>query len=156
MDFEIGAENFATLSHVDDFDVAMESRYIVTGFKELPSNDAFSLAAHQLDEKVSKALSEQGLQVRSESFEKPLPAAAIELEADTTRVLRYLFNDADATFRKMGADLQMQANVLQYHLDQLDEADLATCGGGNCVSGEAFWVLTNNGRRHVLHNKLLG
>jgi hypothetical protein len=36
----IGAEQSEILGHIEDADVAMEARYIVTGFKQLPTNEA--------------------------------------------------------------------------------------------------------------------
>src|ERR1700683_4784671 len=35
-------DKFEILSHIDDTDIAIEARYIVTGFKNLPTNEALS------------------------------------------------------------------------------------------------------------------
>jgi len=38
----IGPEHSEVLNHIDDADVAIEARYIVTGFKTVPTNEALS------------------------------------------------------------------------------------------------------------------
>jgi hypothetical protein len=72
----IEPEHREVLSDLDDFDVAIEARYIVTGFKSLPTNDALSSAAQHLDQIVCAALAKKGLSVRTEFFERPEPEAA--------------------------------------------------------------------------------
>ena len=39
----IGAEQSEILGHIEDADVAMEARYIVTGFKQLPTKKRFQM-----------------------------------------------------------------------------------------------------------------
>jgi hypothetical protein len=50
-------EHSELLSHIDEADVAIEARYIVTGFKTLPTNEAFSELCEALDKSVCAALS---------------------------------------------------------------------------------------------------
>ena len=59
----IGPEPAEILDHIDNDDVAMESRYIVTGFKSMPTVDALSLVAGELDRTVCQAMSQAGLPV---------------------------------------------------------------------------------------------
>jgi HEPN domain-containing protein len=60
-----------TLSHVTEADVAIESRYIVTGFKTVPTIEALAQVASELDEQVGRALASTGLPIRQQKFDKP-------------------------------------------------------------------------------------
>jgi hypothetical protein len=60
-----------TLSHVTDADVAIEARYIVTGFKTVPTIEAFAGVAQELDSSVGDALVRAGATIHERSFEKP-------------------------------------------------------------------------------------
>jgi hypothetical protein len=68
------------LSHIDDADVAIEARYIVTGFKSLPTNEALSSVAEYLDQRVGSTLAKQGLPVRNEKFRRPHAQLQDEVE----------------------------------------------------------------------------
>jgi hypothetical protein len=70
---DLGAEQSDILSHVDDADVAIEARYIVTGFKDRPTNEALSTVTERLDQAVCAALSKLGFAVRDEKFRRPVP-----------------------------------------------------------------------------------
>ncbi|MET3907094.1 DNA-binding MarR family transcriptional regulator [Bradyrhizobium sp. S3.3.6] len=80
------------------------------------------------------------------------------LVADTSRVLVTLFRASNIDDRDVAVltrKLQMEKSVLQYHLDELDKAGLATCAGGNYVSGALYWALTPAGRKKVVEEKLI-
>jgi hypothetical protein len=64
-------EHAEILSHVEDTDVAIEARYIVTGFRNRPTDDALSAVAERLDHAVCEALSNRGVPVRAETFRRP-------------------------------------------------------------------------------------
>ena len=70
---KIAPEHAAILEHLDEDDVAIESRYIVTGFKQLPTNEGFSAIAEALDKTIYEALTRKGFAVRPETFTKPFP-----------------------------------------------------------------------------------
>jgi hypothetical protein len=73
-------EQSEILSHVDDAGVAIEARYIVTGFKNRPTNEALSSLAEQLDHTVCADLKKLGLAVRDEKFRRPSPQQQDEVE----------------------------------------------------------------------------
>jgi hypothetical protein len=65
----IGPEHSEMLNHIDDADVAIEARYIVTGFKgNVPTNEALSNVATILDQAIRSALASMGFAVRAEEF----------------------------------------------------------------------------------------
>jgi hypothetical protein len=64
----IDPEHSEILSHIDDADVAVEARYIVTGFKTVPTNEALSNVATILDQTICSALAKMGFVVRAEDF----------------------------------------------------------------------------------------
>jgi len=68
---QLEPEQAEILSHVDDADVAIEARYIVTGFKNRPTDEALSSVAEWLDNAVCGALSKLALPVRAEKFQCP-------------------------------------------------------------------------------------
>jgi hypothetical protein len=68
------------LSHIAEADVAIEARYIVTGFKTIPTVEALSDIAQELDGSVGRALADMGLSIRHEKFEKPSPSLSQEDE----------------------------------------------------------------------------
>jgi DNA-binding transcriptional ArsR family regulator len=153
----IGPEHSETLDHIDDADVAIEARYIVTGFKTVPTNEALSNVAGVLDETICTALARAGIPVRAEQFTRPpLPQQQSSLGHDTTRVLVHIFRSptlGEREVRAMSLALQLQRSVLQYHLDCLNEAGLADIASGN-VDGSIYWTLTPQGRRYVVDQKL--
>jgi hypothetical protein len=79
------------------------------------------------------------------------------LNDDTARVLAYLFKaEGDAMDVGITAQsLKMEKGVVKYHLDLLDSAGLATCTGGNYLSGHTYWGLTPAGRKFAVENKLI-
>ncbi|HML08288.1 MAG TPA: hypothetical protein VK430_09215 [Xanthobacteraceae bacterium] len=146
------------LSHIHDADVAIEARYIRTGFKELPTDAALSSVSAHLDQLVCTALADKGIPVRKEKFNPP-PASQSpdELGSDTHRVLVYLFQTdemEDRDVRVAARSLGITKPMLQYHLDLLDEAKLAECTGYNTLSGAVFWATTPKGRRYVVERHL--
>jgi hypothetical protein len=76
------------LSHIDDADVAIEARYIVTGFKNLPTNEALSSVAELLDHDVSIALIKRGFAVHEEKFQ-PV-AQGQNLDDEIAKVEEYI------------------------------------------------------------------
>lgn len=68
----IDAEQSEILGHIEDADVAMEARYIVTGFKDLPTNEALSRVTAYLDNVICLALANKGFPVRPEKFRPPI------------------------------------------------------------------------------------
>src|SRR5690348_7229603 len=57
---KVSPDHAAVLSHIDDADVAIEARYIVTGFSRQPSNEALAAVAQQLDERIAPFLKAKG------------------------------------------------------------------------------------------------
>jgi len=98
------------------------------------------------------------LQAENESLRAQIPKSpAGSLDGDTARVLAYLFH-AEGDARDVGVTaraLKMEKGVVKYHVDQLDEAGLATCTGGNYLSGHVYWTLTPAGRKYAVENKLI-
>jgi predicted ArsR family transcriptional regulator len=77
---------------------------------------------------------------------------------DTGRVLVHLFKaeargerDVETLSRK----LEMERNVIRYHLDQLKEAGLADIESGKYLYGPIYWGVTAEGRKHVVEGKLI-
>lgn len=66
------------LSHIDDWDVAIEARYIVTGFSRQPSNEAFGSVAEQLDQVIAPFLRSKGHPVREQQFGRPVVSPITE------------------------------------------------------------------------------
>jgi DNA-binding MarR family transcriptional regulator len=153
----IGPEHSEILNHIDDADVAIEARYIVTGFKNVPTNEALSNVAMTLDKTICSALARQGLAVRTEEFKPAALQQQNDLSEDALRVLVYMFRMEiyhGREIKAMAQGLEMGKNTLQYHLDCLDHAGLAEMTGGNYVGGNVYWDLTAEGRRHVVERKL--
>jgi hypothetical protein len=155
----IGKEQSEILSHIDDTDVAIEARYIVTGFKNLPTNEALSDVARVLDQTVCNALAKIGIAVRAEQFTQPEPQQRQnDLREETIRILAHMFKMRDRERLHVGAmamELQLERNILQYHLDRLQQAQLADLTSFNTVSGHVYWDLTKAGRRFVFERKLV-
>jgi hypothetical protein len=155
---KIEVEQAEVLNHIDDAAVAIEARYIVTGFKNLPTNEALSGAAAYLDNAICAALGEGGFPVRSEHFERPQPQQDNALSTDTARVLIHLFRTGQMEARDVGvmaSILQLEEGMLEYHLVILDEAKLAENTGFNYLDGGVFWAITPQGRRYVVEHNLL-
>ncbi len=148
----------AILDHVDDADVAIEARYIVTGFKNQPTNEALSNVVLVLDQIVCSALAKRDFFVRAEAFTPPTPQRQDDFSVDTINVLTYLFKTTDHELRDVGAmarTMDLEKNALQYHLDLLQEANLAENTGFNYVTGHVYWDLTMEARRYVVERKLV-
>jgi DNA-binding MarR family transcriptional regulator len=146
------------LSHVDDADVPIEARYIVTGFKNRPTNEALSIVAEQLDQIVGAALSSSGLPVHEERFTRPEAQRQNELGGDTSRVLVHLFRAKEIEDRDVGAMARafgFESGILKYHLDRLADAGFADETGLNYLHGHVYWALTPEGRRYVVESKLI-
>jgi DNA-binding transcriptional ArsR family regulator len=65
----------------------------------------------------------------------------VPLSADTSRVLVHLFRAREIEDRDVGAissALGMEKGLLKYHLDHLQEAELADVTGGDCRSGNGM------------------
>jgi hypothetical protein len=80
------------------------------------------------------------------------------LDDDTARVLVQIFKARELEDRDVGAmaeALGMERGVLQYHLDCLDEADLARTAGGNYLHGHTYWELEPKGRQYVVEHNLI-
>lgn len=146
------------LGHIENEDVAIEARYIVTGFKQMPTYEAFSTTAETLDRAVGVALAAAGHPVRHETFTRPsAPPPDANLKADTVRVLVHLFGTINQAGRNVGAiatALNLQRSVLEYHLDRLAEANLAEFDDFNSMLGHVCWALTAEGRRYVVERGL--
>jgi len=146
------------LSHIDDADVAIEARYIVTGFKNRPTNEGLSSVSEGLDKAVGAALAKAGLPIRKEDFERPSPQRIDDLDTDTKRVLVELFNTEEMEDRDAGAmavRLGLPKGVMQYHLDRLEEAGFADISGSHPELGHVYWYLLPGGRRYVVERKLI-
>jgi DNA-binding transcriptional ArsR family regulator len=155
---EVAPEHAEVLDHIQDTDVAIEARYIVTGFKQLPTNEALSNVAEAIDRVVCLALIEAGHPVREEKFVRPItPQRETSLGDETERVLLHMFRTPRHEDRDVGAmaiALELERSVLQYHLDRLAEANLADSVGGNYRFGHIYWALTAEGRKHVVERGL--
>jgi hypothetical protein len=151
-------EHKEILSHIDNADVAIEARYIVTGFKNLPTNEALSCVAQSLDQTVGDALTKTGLPIRQGDFESPKPHRASGLENDTKRVLVELFISDEMEDRDVGAmamRLGLSKGVMQYHLDRLEELGFADISGSHPDLGHVYWYLLPGGRCYVVEQKLV-
>jgi DNA-binding MarR family transcriptional regulator len=156
---EVAPQHAEVLDHIQEQDVAIEARYIVTGFKQLPTNDALSNAAKALDRAVCQALAKAGHPVREEKFVRPIaPHRETSLNEDTARVLVHMFRTQRHEDRDVGAMagvLELERSVLEYHLDRLADAKLAETAGGNYLHGHVYWALTPKGRQHVVEHGLM-
>ena len=99
------------------------------------------------------------LKRENEALRARLPAEPTEaLSADTTRLLVCLFKAPDLDHREVGVmarQLGLEGNVLQYHLDRLDERKLAEMASFDPDLGHVYWALTPEGRRYVVERKLI-
>jgi hypothetical protein len=149
-----GHEHVEVLGQIQDADVAIEARYIVTGFKHLPTNEALSNVAEGLDRAVCLALLKAGHSVQEEKFIRPTaPRPETTLNDDTVRVLIHIFRTRRLEDRDVGAmarALNLERGVLEYHPDRLADAELAETAGGNYLHGHVYWALTPKGRQHVV------
>jgi predicted ArsR family transcriptional regulator len=80
------------------------------------------------------------------------------LKHDTWRVLVHLFKAeerGDRDVEAMAKRLEMERNVIRYHLDQLKEAGLADIESGKYIHGPIYWGVTAEGRRYVVEGNLI-
>lgn len=153
----IEPEQSEVLSHIDDGDVAIEARYIVTGFKRQPTIDALSEVAEALDKNVGQTLEAKGLPIRTETFIRPVPKSSIELDPEMISVLLYLFevdSEQDRQISAMVNALDLQHSVVRHELDKLESNGLVEIADYNPVWGYDVWELTPEGRTYVVKNKL--
>lgn len=151
-------EHQEILSHIDDADVPIEARYIVTGFKVRPTNEGLSSVSESLDQTVGEALAKTGLPIRNEDFERPEPRRQNNLDDDAKRLLVYMFRAVELEDRDVGAmaaRLGLEVGVLQYHLDRLAELGFADISGSHPDLGHVYWYLLPEGRRYVVERKLI-
>jgi DNA-binding transcriptional ArsR family regulator len=150
-------EQSEILSHVDDADVAIEARYIVTGFKNRPTNEALSTVAEHLDRAVCAALIKKGLPLRDGKLSRPDPKQGQDdLGQDTRRVLVRLFEADEVDDRSeaaIAATLAMKQSFVRYHLDRLREANFATLSSSD--SEHNYWAIKPEGRRYVVERRLV-
>jgi hypothetical protein len=88
----LSPEHAELLVHIDEADVAIEARYIVTGFKQQPAPEALASLCAALDQTVGASLSRQGLPVRAEQFSAPKPQTAEDPEDAKRRRERSISN----------------------------------------------------------------
>lgn len=115
------------------------------------AEDKYTEHITELTERVA-ILEKENVELRNQ-----LPQSS-GLIADTARVLVALFRASNIDDRDVAVltrNLRMDRSVVQYHLDELDNAGLATCSGGNYVSGAVYWALTPAGRKKVVEEKLI-
>jgi hypothetical protein len=142
------------LSHIDDGDVAIEARYIVTGFKRQPTIDALSEVSEALDKNVGQTLE---LPIRKETFIRPVQKSSVELDLETINVLPYLFevdSEQDRQISAMVNALDLQRSVVRHELDKLELNGLVEIADYNPVWGYDVCELTPEGRTYVVKNKL--
>lgn len=75
---KIADEPLEILCHLDKADIAIEARYIVTGFKNTPTNEALSSVATNLDQVVGAVLAKKGFAIRQGIFRKPAVRTEIQ------------------------------------------------------------------------------
>jgi hypothetical protein len=154
----LAPEHREILSHIDDADVPIEARYIVTGFKDRPTNDGLSSVSESLDKTVGEALAKAGLPIRNENFELPKPRRQNELDDNAERLLVYMFRAVEMEDRDVGmmaARLGLEIGVLRYYLDRLSELGFADISGSHPDLGHVYWYLLPEGRRYVVEWKLI-
>jgi hypothetical protein len=151
-------EQSEIMAHIEDTDTAIEARYIVTGFKNRPTTEAFSSVAEQLDQRVCAALAQRSIPVRQERFERTIAqdnSPPEDLEPNTIRVLSYLFSaiDHDACGVSVIAHrLNLKHGMVQYHLDRLDDLKFAMLGSVDM--DDQYWMITAAGRKYAVRHGL--
>ena len=145
------------LAHLDNAEVAIESRYIVTGFTTRPAHDALAAVAEHLDQTVCAALAERGYSVQKLNFVAPKPEKPDNLsnvlEEPVSRVLLHLFN-ADKVehrgVRLMARMFGLERGMLDYYLDRLKDCGLAALG--SIGPHDSYWAVTPAGRKFVVES----
>jgi hypothetical protein len=127
-----------------------------SGFKNLPTNSALSDVATALDQAIGTALRKAGLPVRDEKFTTPEPPQnQSDLSQDTVGLLVHIFNTPEFDGRAAGvmaAALRLRENILQYHLDCLEQAGPAKAT--SMYEDDVYWDLTPSGRKYVMARRL--
>lgn len=117
--------------------------------------------AHVMSENLELKKRVEALERQNAELKAQVPVAkqsqTPQVENDASRVLVHLFRarDDDLDVGAMASILGMERGVLQYHLDNLEAANLAHMTGGNYVYGHTYWGLTPAGRRYVVEQKLI-
>ena len=152
---KLTAETEEVLRHIQDHGVAMDARYIQTGFKQLPPDEAFEAVARELDAATFDALSSKGEPVRRSDFVAPTPP--LDFSEDEAQILAYLFEYGEnydmRAFSRIAMHLAMNGGFVRHHLDTLGDADLVVLGG--VTADDEYWGLTPSGRAYVVKNKLV-
>jgi DNA-binding MarR family transcriptional regulator len=81
-----------------------------------------------------------------------------ELAGDTLRVLIHLFKTDEREDRDVGAmttKLAMERSILQYHLEQLQNASMVESETERHLLSRIYWALTPEGRKRVVEGKLI-
>lgn len=109
-------------------------------------------------EQLRAKVSELETEITDLRSQVPSPSDASDgLDENFQQVMIYLFR-ARGDARDVGImaeHLNLERGVAEYYLDQLGERNLASCGGGNSITGYIYWHLTTNGRAHVVENGLI-
>ena len=138
--------------------MAIEARYIVTGFKKLTTNEAHSEVAETLDDLDCADLSKRGFAMRAEKFELVSNNSKVRGWSGRTRVLVHLFTTSDLDMRDVRATsrhLGLDVGMLKYYLDCLAGAGFADFTGGNYVTVAVYWAITPNCRKYAVQQKLV-
>ena len=80
------------------------------------------------------------------------------LGTDGVHLLVHLFKaeaKEDRDIASIARALAMERNVLQYHLDRLEEAGLVCKQSGKYLLGHVYWALTSVGRKQVVEGRLV-
>lgn len=140
--------------------------------QEVPLSAVLKERVELAEQKYEHAVSEADFyKKKAEDLERKMQALEIELtehranaaamgdselSEETQAVLVYLFqnekNDTDQG--ALAHTLGMELGVAKYHLDLLDTSGFAKCTGGNYLSGEVYWNLTQEGRKYVVERGL--
>ena len=106
---------------------------------------------NRLQERIA-VLEEENASLRAQLPKKKDGA----LEDDTKRVLVQLFTATDIEdrgVRSISNALRIANGVAKYHLDRLEDANLALCTSADDI--DVYWNITPEGRRYAVENKLV-
>jgi hypothetical protein len=113
----IAPEHSEILNHIDDTDVAIEARYIVTGFKNQPTNAALSNVTAMLDQAVCSALAKRSFPVRAEAFTPP----KAQRQDDFSTALQHRSRPQEAAPQAANFEPNIDARVAFYDILQSSE-----------------------------------
>ena len=83
-------------------------------------------------------------------------SSTLTLQEDTSQILKLLFQHESLDPSVIAHQLSMEIGVIEYHLNELDEKELAVIGSissGNPLTGSRGsieWCITPEGRKHVV------